>query len=198
MNVRLARTWRWQSGLVYDDAYHINRYTAKVYMYTNTDRPHDHEIAYGRIDYWFQEVLQDCVMLEDHSAMVAAYSHVPQRSLLLPGPPVDQLVGIMLYLKLNAMCEQRMIITDVELHSEHGDHMAYLHNETEGTEPFTETGWWHDSRPVWSYAVPKRSSKVVALTRVPEWHALDLEWHPVGAKSDSSVLFADFNRDDNK
>jgi len=200
MNVRLSRIWQWQSGIVYKDYFYINTYTAKIYMHTTSMYDHDHDVAYGRMEYWFQEVMQDSVLLSTDSANVKAYAATGQRLLLFPDQPVDQLVGIMLCLKLNAITEGRMIITDVDLSSVHGADMRFHHNQSEAVGPLGTAGWWQDSRPVWSHATAHtRGSKVVSLNRAADWNSLELDWQStaLGTKH-SSIVFADFDRDEDK
>jgi hypothetical protein len=196
MNVRLIKTWQWHSGLVYRDAFYINTYTATIHMHTTSMYDHDHDTAYGRMDYWFEEVMQDSVMINADSPMIKAYVATGQRLLQFPDEPVDQLVGIMLCLKLNSITEGRLVITDVDLSSVHGADMTYQHNQAEAVGPMAAAGWWRDARPVWSHAVsPSRANKVVALNRSAEWNSLDLDWEPAQRSQDSSIVFADFDRD---
>jgi len=200
MNVRLIKTWHWQSGLVYKDTFYINTYTATCHMHTTSMYDHDHDTAYGRMDYWFQDVMQDSVMISADSSAAKAYAATGQRLLLFPDQPVDQLVGIMLSLKLNAISEGRLIVTDVDISSVHGADMIYQHNQAEAVGPLAESGWWQDPRPIWNHAsISTRGSKVVSLNRAADWHSLDLDWQTTMANDrDSSIVFADFDRDDDK
>lgn len=199
MNVRLIKTWHWQSGLVYRDVFYINSYTATVHMHTTTMHDPDHDVAYGRMDYWFQDVMQDSVILNADCVAAKAYAATGQRLLLFPDQPVDQLVGIMLFLKLNSITEGRLVITDVDLSSVHGADMIYQHSYAESVGPLSAAGWWQDAKPVWSHvSSTTRGSKVVSLSRAAEWSALDLDWKPIRSIQDSSIVFADFDRDENQ
>ena len=199
MNVRLIKTWTWQSGIVYNDIFYINAYTAKIRMHTTSMYDSDHDVAYGRMDYWFEEVMQDSVMISADSSAVKAYAATGQRLLLFPDQPVDQLVGIMLCLKLNAMTEGRLVVTDVDISSVHGSDMTYQHNVDEAVGPMAAAGWWQDTKPIWNHVSSSaRGSKVVSLNRVADWHSLDLDWQSSSNDRDSSIVFADFDRDDDK
>lgn len=199
MNVRLIKIWTWQSGIVYKDAFYINTYTVQIHMHTTSMYDSDHDVAYGRMDYWFEEVMQDSVMISADSPSVKAYAATGQRLLLFPDDPVDQLVGIMLCLKLNAITEGRLIISDVDISSVHGADMVYQHNQAEAVGPMTAAGWWQDARPIWNHiSSSTRGSKVVSLNRAADWHSLQLDWQPAANDRDSSIVFADFDRDDDK
>ena len=196
MNVRLVKTWYWQSGRVLAGDCYINAYTARVQMHTTAMDHAEHSVAYERMDHWFQNVMQDSVLIAAEDARLRAYGATGQRLLIFPEDPVDQLVGIMLCLKLNSITEGRLVITDVDLSSVNGEEMTYRHNHTEATGPMASAGWWQDPRPTWSSAGTKTSSsKVVALSRSPEWHAVGLDWPNRTQPPDSAVVFADFDRD---
>ena len=199
MNVRLEKTWQWQSGIVLYDLFSINVYTAKIQMYTTHMDAAEHSTAYERIDHWFHQIMQDSVMISSANPKLNAYLNTGQRVLAFPEDPVDQLVGIMLCLKLNHIAEGRLVITDVDLSSFNGSDMTYRHNHAEDTGPLSATGWWQDPRPTWM-PVDTRTSpgKVVALSRSPEWHALGLDWPNKITPPDSAVVFADFDRDDDQ
>ena len=199
MNVRLVKTWQWQSGRVLAGDCYINAYTARVQMHTTAMDAAEHSVAYERMDYWFQSVMQDSVVISAEDPKLRAYGATGQRLLIFPEDPVDQLMGIMLCIKLNSITEGRLVITDVDLSSINGDEMTYRHNYTEATGPMATSGWWQDPRPTWIASGTKNpSTKVVALSRSPEWHAVGLDWPNRTATPDSAVVFADFDRDDHK
>jgi hypothetical protein len=61
----------------------------------------------------------------------------------LPADPVDQVVGIMLYCKLNAIMEGRMTVDSLNIASQLGDQVWYLHDAQDNLDMFTVDGWWH-------------------------------------------------------
>lgn len=199
MNVRLAKTWQWQSGTVHHDIFYVNSYSARIQMYTTSMDASDHTTAYERIDYWFHEVMQDSVMISADNSKLDHYASTGQRLLIFPDDPVDQLVGIMLCLKLNSIAEGRLMITDVDLGSANGADMIYRHNHSEENGPLAGAGWWTDPRPTWTLAASRTMpGKVVSLSRTPDWHALGLDWIDAANPKESAVVFADFDRDEDQ
>ena len=168
-------------------------------MHTTAMDAAEHSVAYERMEHWFQNVMQDSVLISAEDPKLRAFGATGQRILIFPEDPVDQLVGIMLCIKLNSITEGRLVITDVDLSSINGEEMIYRHNHSESTGPMSAPGWWQDPRPTWMLA-GKRSSatKVVSLSRSPEWHSTNLEWPNRAAAPESAVVFADFDRDDDK
>lgn len=91
-----------------------------------------------------------------------------------------------------------MVITEVELSSSIGEDMVYTHAVGEELGPMGVDNWWVDPRPVWTSAKKRAKDKVIELDRMPEWGDLDLDWQAGQEKENSTVLFADFNKNDDK
>jgi hypothetical protein len=117
----------------------------------------------------------------------------------LPGEPVDQLVGLMLYYKLNAITETRMAIVETELSSTLGENMAYLHSENEITDDVDSPDWWRSADLVHCDSELLDLDKVVVIHQTSIWRDLDLAWPEVDgivSESGNTVVFADFKRSD--
>jgi hypothetical protein len=198
MNVRLKKTFDWYSGVVYRDQFIVNHFSAVLDLQTISDDPEQQNIAYDRTKYWFHEIMEDAVLIREDHPNLAHWQDTGARIVPLPDEPVDQLVGIMLCFKLNAIMEDRLIVTDVEISSRAGDSMSYLHNWKENPGPLGTDGWWQDSRPTWNQSRTDTRSKVVNLDRVPEWKLYDLDWDTSADSKSDTVLFAKFDRDAKK
>lgn len=198
MNVRLEKTWVWSSGIVYDDEYKINDYTATVNLLTVSDDSYQQNIAYERVKYWISSIIESAVLIQDGSDLIPAFVSTGQRVLVLPDTPVDQIVGIMLYLKLNSICENRMVITDVKISSLLGDQMTYIHSHGEAIGNLEQDGWWLDPRPTWAQTKgPKKSGKIIPISREQEWADLGLSWEE-NTERKNTVVFADFVKNEDK
>lgn len=198
MNVYLKKQLQFSTGLVYRDQFQINSYDVILKILTVSTDHDEQNIAYERMKYWIDYILQDSVLIDEHSEKLPAYQETGQRLIVIPEEPVDQLIGIMLYLKINAIMEKRMVITEVELSSAVGEDISYTHIAGEELGPLGVDGWWSDSRPVWSWTKKKQTEdKVIEMDRMPEWGDLDLDW-ATEDKEKSTVVFADFSRNDDK
>lgn len=198
MNVRLKKTFGWYTGLVIEDRFLINHYTTELTMVTVSDKPAEHNIAYERIKHWFDSIMDGAVFVNDSHPEVDRWRATSARVISFPDDPVDQLIGIMLCSKLNAIMEDRMVVTDVEIWSRAGDGMSYLHHWQESTGPLSQEGWWVDPRPVWNLNRINPVGKVVNLGRFPEWKSHDLDWDIAESNSSSTVVFAKFDNDAKK
>jgi hypothetical protein len=196
MNVRLRKTLSWLGSYVHQDQFNTNRYTVTLDLATVTANNHEQNVAYERLKFWFYDVMQDSIMIRDTHPDLRKWTATGARILCFPDDPVDQLVGIMLCLKLNAIMEHRIACTNVTVSSELGDDMAYLHSYQESQGPLAVAGWWSDSRPSWSSAGPGKKDKVISLDRSQDWKQYDLDWHDTAKEADDNVVFARFEKDD--
>jgi hypothetical protein len=200
MNVRLRTILGWNSGLVHGDQFCVNQYQAQIDMITVTADNHEQNIAYERVKHITHHIFEDAIMIAHDHPKLTQYQHTGARVIVLPDEPVDQIMGMMLYLKFNAVMENRMVVTDVEISSVQGDNMGYLHSHGENLSAgLSLDGWWVDAAPTW-YDVPVTHTrdKVVSLNSRPEWADHGLAWTDATNKQSNSVVFADFGRDADK
>ena len=201
MNVKLKKTFDFSAGLVYNTDFTVNFYTVTITMTTMASDSMQQNVAYERLKYWFDQVMFNSIIMRDNEPKLAEWFATDQRIILLPEQPVDQLLGIVLFSKLNAIVENVFVINELEISSAVGDEVCYIHNENEFvlTEALNNPGWWSDPGPTWVTNLNKRhNNKVIKLRRVPEWKDVELDWNQADSEIANTVLFVDFPRNDKK
>jgi len=201
MNVRLEYTMGFTAGIYWEQRMIMNNYMVRVYMMTNCEEPADQNVAYERLKHFVYNELGSTIFISRSQEQVCqTYAAAGLKLTTLPAEPVDQLIGIMLYCKLNAIMEDRIIVNEVEVSSSLGENMIYLHAGDENLGPFQNSGWWHDSDPIHCDINLVDSDKVVAMHRAGAWREMDLSWDDDTTKpeSDNTVVFAEFKRDETK
>jgi hypothetical protein len=143
MNVRLQFPVNFTAGIFYNGKMQMNNYTAKLYMMTNTPDGDANNIAFERVKHFIYNELDSSIFISvDYEEQCKKYLDAGIKITTFPGDPVDQLVGIMLYYKLSAIIEERMIIGEVELSSILGDGLIYIHGENENIDNLDVPEWW--------------------------------------------------------
>lgn len=187
------------TGFVYENRFSVNRYTIDLDLLTVSEDHEQQNIAYDRMKFWIYRVLQDSILISENSEMLGKWAETGARILAVPEEPVDQVIGIMLYLKLNCIMENRIVVTGVEISSAEGDETVYVHNHGEALGVMSQDGWWTDLRPCWILPqTNKNHGKIVTLDRSPEWADHDLGWDDSDKDSKNTVVFADFKKDEDK
>ena len=172
--VRLGFNPQFFAGVHTPDGVIMNSYHVDMQMMTVSNSSYDQNIALARIKYViFEEFCNSIFIEETEIDAIAAYEAAGLKCVTFPTEPVDQIVGLALFFKLNSITEGMMQVLDLNLHSDAGGGVTYLHNDDEEPGPFDDDGWWHGSNPICSAG--RQTGKVVPIADVT-WKSLDLEW----------------------
>lgn len=203
MNVRLRYNITFPAAAWFEGELMMTNYTLALKLLTQTMDPQDQNIALERIKYFLLNELHSTIFInqtDDERAEI--FTDVGLNVTTLPEEPVDQVVGIMLFYKLNAIMEGRMKITELVLSSEAGDSIEYFHSENEITDLFPESGWWHEPTLCHSSVELEEGEEkpnVVDLNADDEWRDQDLGWAQAEVTQDlGQVVFANFNQNPNE
>ena len=174
-----AGVW-WEQRLI------MNNYMVRVYMLTNCAESASQNTAFERLKYFVYNELSSTIFVNRDCELLC--KHLASAGIKMT---------TMLYSKLNAIMEDRIVINEVAISSELGDNMIYLQTADETLGPFEPPGWWHDSNLIHYDLTLIDSDKVVAMHRAGAWRELGLAWaeQEPTPDSDNRVVFADFNPD---
>lgn len=198
MNVRLTYDMAFTAGIWYDSKFMVNNYDLTLRLLTNTGESVEQNIALARVKYFVYDIIQ-------HSVFVNA-SHADQRKKLsaagircttLPEEPVDQIVGMALFLKLNSIMQDRMMLVELDISSDLGDNVVYCHSIQEPLGPLSDSGWWTESSPSHcDHATVNRNQRVIAINPVLKWRDVDLDWPQDDTPPDNDIVITSFKRED--
>ena len=201
MNVRLEYDMHWRAGIWFENCLQINSYDIELAIITNTANADDHVISLNRLNHFIYNEMANTVYIhQDDTAQIQALTGAGIKVTTLPEQPIDQIIGIALYSKLNAILQERMFVTGVTIQSDLGDNVRYLHSDRESVGPLSQEGWWYDASPVHSDFKSSASRKqVVKLNRTMTWQDLEMEWSDVEPveNTGNTVVFAKFGPDEN-
>lgn len=168
-------------------------------MMTATQDEESINIAFERIKYFIGDSIDSGVFVnQDNETQCKLLATAGVKIITLPDEPVDQLIGIMLYCKLNAICEDRMIIGEIEIESDLGGDVTYVHGEDESIGPYEQPGWWMDPTLMHYNNTITETENIVSLSSVVSWHDLDLHWpeNKVNTDTGNTIVFGNFNKDE--
>lgn len=199
MNVRLRYDLLFTAGIYHNGSFYMNNYTLRVLMATVSEDPDDQTTAFERLKYFIYTCMESTIFIDAaEKEQCDRYVQAGLNITTMPGAPVDQLIGIMLYHKLNAVMENRMIVFETELSSAVGEYMVYLHSEEENTVGYVQPEWWDTADLTHSDFALINSDNVVAIPQATAWRELDLAWTDdlTGDATGNVVVFADFKKSD--
>ena len=196
MNVRIAQLLYFNAGAWYDGELEMNQYTIKLWMITQSENSLEQNIAFRRAKHFIHTELESAIFID--ATEEAKCEQLVQAGLnitTLPGDPADQLIGIMLFHKLNAIMEGRIAVVEVEISA--GDAVVYLHGENETSEELIQPPWWSSPDLIHCDYVPPDSDKVLSIPQGTTWRELELAWPTeVDHATGNIVVFADFKQTD--
>ena len=197
MNVRLQYTMNFTAGVHYHERMVMNNYMLKVFMITNTTVAENTTIAFERLKYFIAELDSTVFVNSEEQLACQQYIDAGIKITTLPVDPVDQIIGVMLFHKLNAIMEDRIIMVETELSSVLGDSMVYIHSENETAENLVISDWWMTADLVHCDTDLIDNDKILAIHQAGAWRELDLGWiDTVQSDQTGNIVFADFKRDE--
>lgn len=196
MNVRLRQNFHLPAAVYTDDQLFVNNYNINIEMITVDTNPVDLDIATKRIDWFMYTELADAVFVDqadDERSTVLAL--LGMNVVTLPGAPVDQLIGIMLSCKLNAIVEGRIEVVETSVTSDLAQGLWYLHSYNQSVGPFEQPGWWHEPTVDHHNIVFDDANDNVVKVTVNPWLEYDLAWSsPDSNKSESKIIVGNFSK----
>ena len=196
MNVRLQYDIEFPAGIYMQDQLKFNSYSVTLHLLTNTSDPISINVALERIKWFVYAELEDAVFVnQQQKERAELMSMMGINVTLLPEEPVDQVVGMMLFYKLNAITEGRLLITDLAISSAANDGITYMHNEEDHPGPYAIDGWW--SNPGCQHETYDDSSveKIVKVS-TRGWHEAGLDWPDEQQPVANTVVYANFTRNE--
>lgn len=198
MNIRLQTDLEFMAAVYMENSLKINNYSLSVQLCTNTSEEREINIAMDRLKIFVQAELADAVFVnQEESGPAEMLALLGANVVTLPEEPVDQIIGLMLYCKLTAIMEDRMIIENLDISSSLGDNVIYLHNEEDALGPFQQTGWWHAADITHSDIEFEDDSDRKNVVKVPNtgWSFYGLCWNQ-GKKNtqDGTVVVGNFSQ----
>lgn len=199
MNVRLQYDTDFLAGVYYDERLQLNNYSVSISMVTKTIDPIETNIAMDRLKFFINEIIASAVFINQaHTEQAEMLSWCGANITTLPEEPVDQIIGMMLFYKLNAIMENRIEVTRLDISSSLGDGIWHLHDEEDSSGPFTTKGWWNDSSTQHESIETEPTADNVVKVVSTGWYEVDLDWPDQSTSTTgNTVVFGKFPKNEN-
>lgn len=203
MNVKIGYTSHFVAGVWWDDRLIMSTYTVTFKMITASDSAVDTNTALDRLKYMVEEYLPDSVFIKETNIdQIELLRAAGIKTVVMPEEPVDQIIGIMLYSKIGAIMDGRIMLRSVMISSTAGDDVIYEHDLSESTAPFDQPGWWIQPTPTCeSETQQETKTNLFVLTPTNQWRDLGLEWVSDAdddVENGNVLVFTEFRNDKNK
>lgn len=202
MNIRIEHRCQFWAGIWYNKTYYINTYDLVLEMITNTEDYIDQNVSIERIKYMISSVFEHAVFINrDETAQVKKLKKAGLSVVELPLDPVDQVVNIMLFCKLSAILDDKMIVHTSSLNSSAGDDIVFKHDFDDPIGVFADDEWWNENHPWAENLEDPEASNVYYLETVQPWNDLELAWsadQPKQQKHSAKIYHGNFKKNETK
>jgi len=177
MNVRIKFPITFTAGIFYNDELQMNNYMVTLSMLTNSLDGKINNIALDRIKYFIYTEIESSIFINSSDTeRCAKFIDAGLKITTIPDTPVDQLIGIMLYHKLSAITEDRLLVEEIEISSSLGEGLIYVHGEHENVDELSIPDWWKSVDLVHCDQELIDNDAIVTLANLTIWRDLDLQW----------------------
>ncbi len=204
MTARISKVFNFQTGVFFTEVFRMNTYDVDLSFNVETESPKDQSTAIDRVSYFLEECLGDSILVDKtEKAAIEKFINADLKVCTLPEEPYDQIIGIMLIVKLNAIMEGKLVLTDITITSRLSDDIYCHHSIDETIGPFIDNDWWNDNTPkITSVTKSNNSKKVVKLIKSGvSWDDLMLNWEdsiPLQSNTTSEIVFVHFDNKTDK
>ena len=196
MNVHLKQNFILPAAVYDENQLTVTIYNINIKMVTVASDINDLNTASKRIDWFVCTALADAVFVnQTHSERNTILALLGLNVVTLPDTPVDQLVGIMLSCKLNAITEGRLEVVETAISSDHSNGLWFGHSIDQSIGPFEASGWWHEPTVDHNNIVFDNNQDNVVKVPVNAWLEHELAWSSSAAdRSSAKIIVGNFNK----
>lgn len=197
MTARIQRDFQFVAGVNIGNELFLNTYDIELNFLVESESILEQNIALDRVKYLFIEKLDNAMFVhQSDTDVIEKYVDAGMKVILLPEEPYDQIIGIMLLTKVNAITENRLVVTDIVISSRMSDGVSYMHSDEESIGPFIHKGWWNDFSPNTHARILKgKAKKVVKLSKtISSWEDISLGWSPKLITENADVVLVNFDK----
>lgn len=189
MNTQIEKDFDLQACVHFQDTFFMNFYDFTLCMEVNTDSIREQNVAMDRIKYLIYESIENSIFVcfSDQTA-IDNYTKAGLKVCMTPEEPYDQIVALLILLKLNAICEGKIKITDIKLTSKLSDDVRFNEDFETAQQAVTINGWWNEVHPNLCSSSQDKKEKIVKLVK-DSWGDLGLGWKEKKSKP-AEILFS--------
>lgn len=187
MNVYIEKDFEFQAGICFQSEFMLGLYKSTLLMTVNTTSIREQNIAMERIKYFINDVLKNIFFIPDYQIDIKrSMKQLGFNICCITDEPYDQLISVILLLKLNAITEGRIRIDSIKISSSLSDNVTFFTTLEEAQEALPSKDWWNDFGRNITACVTKNSN-VFTLQPNEDWDSINLGWKESAASSDNNV-----------
>jgi len=175
INAEIEKDFTFLTSIHFEDKFFVNLYEMKAYMQILTENDIEQNIAIERLNYFLGEYIDSAVLVkESEEDAISKYRAAGLKICTTPEEPFDQIVGMILINKCNAIMEGRIVMSDITFGSKLSNLIKFnIDHETAAAE-FAGKYWYN--KPTLSLHNKTKKDKIVNLFEQNDWKDVGLTW----------------------
>lgn len=178
MTTRVTKDFTFLSSLHFDNRFMVNLYEMNAGMIIDTFDVVEQNIAIERMNYFITTALEDCIFVnQDEKEAIAKYNEAGLKCVEVPEDPYDQILGLLILNKCNAIMEGRIHVSEIIFGSKLSNLIKFELTSEMSINEYPGKHWWNDST-LTTVTKNKKKDKIVKLFDQPttNWADLELTW----------------------
>jgi hypothetical protein len=193
MNATIERDFELLAGVHFDDSFLMNQYEFTLAIEVNTESIVEQNVAMDRMKYMVYEAFENCVFVSNtETDVINKYTNAGIKVCTVPQEPYDQIISLIIMLKLNAVCEGKLNVTDIVFTSRLSDEVRFNESIEVAEATFGGAEWWNSSTTCITTKQKSKREKIVKLVN-NEWNDLGLSWKDKKISAKEILFTGDHN-----
>lgn len=177
MTSKIIKDFTFLSAIHFEGKFMVNLYEMSAHMSINTTDAREQNIAVERTSHFLSNVLENCIFVCDkEKEAIAKYTEAGVQVCVIPEEPYDQIIGLILINKCNAIMEDRIVVTDIIFGSKLSNLIKFELTDEMAAEEFTGKFWYNNSSLCLENKKSKKDKIVKLFEQKNDWADLELTW----------------------
>jgi len=179
MSAQIERDFTFQAGVHFQGTFSMNIYAFTLNMEVTTENIREQQVAMERMKYFIYACLENSIFVQDTDrAIIEKYAACGIRVCEIPEEPFDQIIALLLLLKLDSIAEHRLAVTDIVLTSKLSDDVRFKEDLLTAKNEIPAVGWWAEPNTSTSTVskIKNKKDKIVKMINTSEWNDVGLSW----------------------
>ena len=178
---KIQKNFTFQAAIHFENRFMVNLYEMDTKMEIYTEDTREQNIAVERITHFLGSVIEDCLFVSiNEKDAINKYSAAGIKVCTIPEDPYDQIIGLILMNKCNAIMEGKIVMTEILFGSKLSNLIKFELNHELATIGFDGKHWYNEPTLITADKFSKKD-KIVNLFdhKYDSWEDLDLTWKEI-------------------
>lgn len=179
MSTKITKDFVFMAAIHFENSFMNNLYEMTANMTVETEDAREQNIAIERLMYFIQEQIENSIFIhESEKEAIQKYKAAGIKICTVPDDPYDQIVGLVLVNKFNAIMENRIVVNEIIFGSKLSNLIKFNISSEAATEEYPGNYWWNDSSSNISLKSKSGKDKIVNFSefKSQDWNKLELSW----------------------